>query len=177
MQWISELEHGWAIELISAFAEPNRPSCALVLISWSLNALAYIIFLLTLPIAYWVCVHRFTIFNNLICCIGFLSNCRHLKLDNCNTKPILQDWMSPTGWLSIGLAKCKGWGVQVFSVYDFLWLQINDLGRASPHLSLAGQIQEGQHTGWFIMTVGFHTNSWCIHIWCLKLGPSPHSPA
>jgi len=39
-------------------SEPNGPGCALVLISWSLNALAYLIFLLTLPIAYWVCVHR-----------------------------------------------------------------------------------------------------------------------
>ena len=143
MQWTSE--PGLAIELNIALAEPNGPSCALVLISWSLNALAYIIFLLTLPIAYWVCVHRFTIFNNLICCIGFLSNCRHLKLDNCNTKPILQDWMSPTGWLSFGLARCRGWEGQVETVSMIIITLMID--RASPHLSMAGQIQEGQHTG------------------------------
>ena len=75
----SELEPMWGIELIVAFAEPNGPGCALVLISWSLNALAYILFLLTLPIAYWVCVHRFT--NKLFWSIIFLINCRNSKLE------------------------------------------------------------------------------------------------
>jgi len=39
-------------------AEANGPSCALIVIAWGLNALAYTLFLLTFPITYWLFVHR-----------------------------------------------------------------------------------------------------------------------
>ena len=40
-------------------AEANGPSCALIVIAWGLNALAYTLFLLTFPITYWLFVHRY----------------------------------------------------------------------------------------------------------------------
>jgi len=38
--------------------EPVGPNCALLLISWTLVCLSYIIFLCTFPLTYWLFVHR-----------------------------------------------------------------------------------------------------------------------
>ena len=44
-------------------AEANGPSCALIVIAWGLNALAYTLFLLTFPITYWLFVHRYLLLS------------------------------------------------------------------------------------------------------------------
>ena len=55
-QYISE---PWESDYFLFTAEANGPSCALIVIAWGLNALAYTLFLLTFPITYWLFVHRY----------------------------------------------------------------------------------------------------------------------
>ena len=67
-QWFEEINvflvyqhisQPWETNCFLFTAEANGPSCALIVIAWGLNALAYTLFLLTFPITYWLFVHRY----------------------------------------------------------------------------------------------------------------------